>query len=64
MAGGHDALRMSLGTLALGMLETDERWAVLQHLDEYSECNAQLDFLELAALLRPAANSSRIPHQH
>lgn len=56
MDRGHDAFRMSLGALALGMLEADERQAVLQHADECPECSAELDeFLELAALLRPAA---------
>jgi len=53
----HEALRTNLGALALGMLDdADERWAVLEHADECAECNAELDdFLELAALLRPAA---------
>jgi anti-sigma factor RsiW len=56
MDRGHDALRVSLGALALGMLDADERRAVLQHADECLECSAELDdFLELAALLRPAA---------
>lgn len=52
----HDALQASLGALALGMLDADEQWAVLQHADECAECSAELDdFLEVAALLRPAA---------
>jgi hypothetical protein len=56
MNGEHEALSTSLGALALGILEENERWAVLQHADECPECNAELDdFLELAALLRPAA---------
>jgi len=56
MDKGHDALRVGLGALALGMLEADERRAALQHADECPECSAELDdFLELAALLWPAA---------
>jgi hypothetical protein len=52
----HEALRTSIGALALGMLDVDEQWAVLQHADECPECSAELDdFLELAALLKPAA---------
>jgi hypothetical protein len=52
----HEALRTSIGALALGMLDVDEQWAVLQHADECPECNAELDdFLELAALLKPGA---------
>lgn len=62
MDSGHDALRTSLGALALGMLEADEERAVLQHADECPECNAELDdFLELAALLRPAATPDLEP---
>lgn len=58
----HDTLRTSLGALALGMLDADEQFAVLQHADECPECNAELDdFLELAALLRPAAVSDFEP---
>ena len=56
MGREHEVLRTSLGALALGMLDEDERWAILQHADECPECNAELDdFLELAALLRPPA---------
>jgi anti-sigma factor RsiW len=60
----HQALRTSLGALALGMLAADERWTVLQHADECPECNAELDdFLELAALLKPAAVRDLDPDQ-
>jgi len=51
----HDALRESLGALALGLLDDEEKRAVLHHADACPECSAELDdFLELAALLRPA----------
>jgi hypothetical protein len=47
MDRGRDAVRMSLGALALGMLDADERRAVLQHADECLGCSAELDdFLE------------------
>jgi anti-sigma factor RsiW len=62
MDGEHEVFRESVGALALGMLDEDERWAVLAHADECPECSAELDdFLELAALLRPSAMPHREP---
>lgn len=62
MDSEHEAFRESVGALALGMLDEDERWAVLAHADGCPECGADLDdFLELAALLRPAAAAHREP---
>ena len=50
----HDALRESLGVLALGRLDERERRPVLAHADACPECGALLDdFLEMAALLAP-----------
>ena len=57
----HDALRESLGALALGLLDDEEKRAVLHHADACPECSAELDdFLELAALLRPAAGTAPV----
>ena len=54
----HDAIRESLGFLALGKLAEHERRAVLDHADGCAACSAELDaFLELAALLRPSRAS-------
>jgi hypothetical protein len=53
-SGEHDAMRESLGFLALGKLAEHERGPVLDHADGCPDCSAELDaFLELAALLRP-----------
>lgn len=53
-SGEHDAIRESLGFLALGKLAEHERRPVLDHADGCPACSSELDaFLEIAALLRP-----------
>jgi anti-sigma factor RsiW len=62
MSSVHDAIRESLGALALGMLDDEEQRAILHHADACPECSAELDdFLELAALLRPATTPAAEP---
>ncbi len=64
MSGLHDAIRESLGALALGMLDDEEQRAILHHADACPECSAELDdFLELAALLQPAGAATAEPAQ-